>query len=108
MKQTINFYQFRQAFKDMGREKQFSYEALEAIFEYMEDYERDSGEEIELDVIAICCEWTEASPKDIIEDYGIETDLEDEEELKEEIFYWLEDRTQAVALDNGNIVYVNF
>lgn len=59
MKKTINEDQFVQAFKDYGRENQFSYEALKALFEYIEEYEDSTGEETELDVIALCCEFTE-------------------------------------------------
>ena len=59
MKITINEYQFEQAFKNAGRGNQFSYEALKALFEYLQSYEDDGGEEIELDVIALCCEFTE-------------------------------------------------
>ena len=59
MKITINEYQFEQAFKNAGRGNQFSYEALKALFEYLEEYEDSTGEQIELDVIAICCEFTE-------------------------------------------------
>ena len=59
MKKTINEDQFVQAFKDYGRENQFSREALKALFEYIEGLEEDTGEETELDVIALCCEFTE-------------------------------------------------
>ena len=59
MKITINEYQFEQAFKNAGRGNQFSYEALKALFEYLEEYEDSTGEQIELDVIALCCEFTE-------------------------------------------------
>ena len=59
MKTTINEYQFIQAFTDCGRENQFSREALTALFEYIEGLEEDTGEETELDVIELCCEFTE-------------------------------------------------
>jgi hypothetical protein len=29
------------------------------LFDYLEEYEDSTGEELELDVIAICCEFTE-------------------------------------------------
>lgn len=45
MKQTINIHQFRQAFQDMGRIKQFSYDGLEVLFNYIEACERDEDEE---------------------------------------------------------------
>ena len=59
MKQSINNYQFHRAFERMGRGKQFTYEGLNALFDYLEEYEDGTGETIELDVIALCCEYTE-------------------------------------------------
>ena len=51
MKQTINFHDFVDAFNRMGRSEQFSYRALKALFEYLEDiFDGD----YELDVIALC------------------------------------------------------
>jgi hypothetical protein len=111
MKQTINFNQFVDAFNNAGRQDQFSYEALRAIFGYIEDYEQDSGEEIELDVIAICCDWSEESPKDIAESYDVDlsnADESDDESVKWIVQDYLDGYTQCIALDNGNIVYVNF
>lgn len=110
MKQTVNFNSFVDAFNNAGRQDNFSYEALQAMFEYITDYEQDSGEEIELDVIAICCDWSEESPKDIAESYGIlnEDEYEDESDIQDTVLEYLEYYTNAIALDNGNIVYVNF
>ena len=59
MKQTISIYDFRRAFERMDRKDQFSYEGLEALFNWYEEYEEDTGEEVELDVIALCCDFTE-------------------------------------------------
>jgi len=58
MKQSINIYDFERAFKKSEREN-FSYEGLLSLFEYLEKYEDSTGEEIELDVIALCCEYME-------------------------------------------------
>ena len=41
------------------RPDHFSYDGLIALWEYFEEYEEDTGEEIDLDVIAICCEYYE-------------------------------------------------
>ena len=41
------------------RPTQFSYEGLHALFHWFEEYEDGTGDEIELDVIGICCEWSE-------------------------------------------------
>ena len=59
MKKTISNHDFRQAFTDYGRGSQFSADALDALFDYFQDWEDSTGEELELDVIAICCDWGE-------------------------------------------------
>lgn len=58
MKQTINFSQFCDEFQSI-RPDNFSYDGLRALFDYLEAYGEDTGEEVELDVIAICCDFTE-------------------------------------------------
>ena len=58
MKQTIDCFQFRNQFMEC-RPDNFSYDGLLALWEYFEEYEDSTGEEIELDVIAICCEYSE-------------------------------------------------
>jgi hypothetical protein len=59
MKQTINIYDFEQAFKQHGRIDNFTYQGLKALFSYLEELEEDIGHEFELDVVAICCDYTE-------------------------------------------------
>ena len=61
---TISFDGFRDAFSNMGRGDQFSYEAQEALYCYMISLAEDSGEPIELDVIALCCAFTEYTSLD--------------------------------------------
>ena len=43
MKQTINFYNFSDAFRKAGRADQFTYEGQRAIFDYLEEYEDSTG-----------------------------------------------------------------
>ena len=59
MKQTINVYDFERAFQLADRRNNFSYAGLHALFDYLEDHEDSYGEEIELDVIALCCDFSE-------------------------------------------------
>ena len=60
MKETVTVYRFRDAFKQSDTYKNnFSYEGLNALFEYIEQLEDDIGEEIELDVVGVCCDYTE-------------------------------------------------
>ena len=71
MKQSVNMYDFERAFKNFERMNNFSYDGLKALFEYLEDYEEDTGEEIELDVIALCCDYAEYdSLNEYNSDYG--------------------------------------
>jgi len=71
MKQQITESQFRDAFKHAGRKNDFSYEGLTALWDYFQDIEEQTNEEIELDVIAICCDYKEYdSLKDFQDDYG--------------------------------------
>ena len=70
MKQSINMYDFERAFKNFERDN-FSYDGLKALFEYLEEYEDSTGEEVELDVIALCCEYAEYdSLSEYNDDYG--------------------------------------
>ena len=70
MKQSVNMYDFERAFKNFERDN-FSYDGLKALFEYLEEYEDSTGEEVELDVIALCCEYMEYdSLKEYNDDYG--------------------------------------
>jgi hypothetical protein len=98
MKQTVNFYDFEDAFQRAGRADQFSYEAKRMIFDYLEEVESASGEELELDVIAICCDFVEAAEDEVVDDYGCE-DAES---------YLEENTTLLGQTDDGNFVYVQF
>ena len=70
MKQSVNIYDFEREFKRFERNN-FSWDGLKALFEYLEEYEEGTGEEIELDVIALCCEYAEYdSLKEYNDDYG--------------------------------------
>ena len=77
MKQTINVYDFRDAFVRMDRKDQFSYEGLGALYEYLEECDPD----MELDVIAICCDFTQCSLDEFLDSYDV-ADHEDQEQLK--------------------------
>lgn len=59
MKQTVNVHDFRKAFFDYERGDNFSYEGMAALFDYLEQLEEDTGEEMEIDVISLCCDFTE-------------------------------------------------
>ena len=73
MKKTINQDDFERAFREMEREDQFSCEGKRALFEHLGEYEDETGEDVELDVIALCCEFTEYKDlKEFQDNYGKE------------------------------------
>ena len=77
MIKRISFIDFYYEFKDYDRLDNFSYEALQELYNYYDEIEKDIGEPIELDVIAICCEWTEYDVIDFLKErYTEPSDLE--------------------------------
>ena len=60
MKDTINKDQFRNWFRSSEQYRRtFSYEGLSALFDYLEEMEESTGEELEFDPVALCCEFEE-------------------------------------------------
>lgn len=87
MKKTVYLSDFVREFEEVGRGDQFSCAALETLFAYLEEIEEDCGEEFELDVIALCCDWGEYTKEELFENYGhlagSEEGMSDEEYLEE-------------------------
>ena len=94
MKTQIDLYDFKKAFKEK-RSDNFSNAALEALYAYLCDYENNTGDEIELDVIALCCDYTEYSS---IEEFN--NDYSTEHESIEDI----EQFTTVIDFENGFII----
>lgn len=76
---VVTLDSFRDAFYRAGRKEQFSYEGQEALFNHLQKLENDMGEEIELDVIAICCDYVEST----IDDALAGTEMRSIEKLRE-------------------------
>jgi len=82
----------------MGRENSFSYEGKKALFDYLEQLEEDCDMEIELDVIALDCEYVEYA--DFAELQGDYDNIDSIEKLR--------DYTQVIELDNGGLIIAQF
>ena len=92
-----NASQFRDQFYKMGRSEQFSYKALELLYDFLEE----AAPEAELDVIAICCDFSEDTEKAIAASYGLHED--------EDVVAYLEEHTMVVGVTStGNVVYQQF
>lgn len=109
MKQTIHFNDFRDAFRTFDRLDNFSREGLQVLWDYLEQYEGDTGEELELDVIALCCDFGEDSTENIASNYSIDLgDCEDDEEKENAVREYLEDNGALVGEVAGGFVYRAF
>ena len=94
MIQTVDFNMFRDSFTG-DRKNQFSYEALQLLFNYIEKI--DSHIFLwELDPNAVCCEFAEMTLAEFNDSYGYAS--EDDAE-----FPTLESAEQHIQ-DNGNFV----
>ena len=105
MKQTVYLSDFRDAFHKMERSNQFSYQGLEWLFDHCQELERDLGEDYELDVIALCCDFTESTYEDINRDYNL--DLNDDN-LHKLVKLYLEENTLIVNYDDATVLFQQF
>ena len=105
MKQTINEHAFVSAFADMGRQDQFSVAARRALFQWFEELEQDTGEETELDVIAICCDFSEhKTALAAATEYGFKADPEDPQMAEEAALDYLRDRTTVLEAGESFVI----
>jgi len=74
MKTTITYNEFINAFESSDTYRNnFSRDGLIALFDYLEDLEHSTGEEMEFDMVGIACDFTEyASIAEFRENYGTE------------------------------------
>ena len=108
MKTYISQYDFRRAFQEC-RPDNFSYEGLKILFEYLEEYEMDIGEELELDVIGLCCDFSESTFEDIAALYNVEIDInENEDEQKQQVIDFLQSEGAYVGETLNSIIYRDF
>jgi hypothetical protein len=93
--------ELKQEFMDYNRDY-YSLEAYEAILDYFDNID----ENVELDVIGLCCDFNEDTLDEIIGNYNIE--IEDEENKEEEVMDYLQKHTWAVRTTDNKILYTVF
>lgn len=82
MKMKVNFEDFKNKFTSRDRIINFSNNGLVLLYDFLKDYEEETGEELELDVVGLCCEFTEYTVNELIDEY-YEYVGDDEEETEE-------------------------
>jgi hypothetical protein len=69
----------------------------------------DTGENIEMDVVAICCDYAEDSPDEIAKNYNVDVEGLDWSDRADKVRDFLEEAGEYVGTtDHGLIVYRQF
>ena len=120
-----SFNEFAESFRSMGRGDQFQ------NLEWLYDHLGDTDVNIELDVVALCCEYVEETYDAIVDEHGIDINLPyepdysdldyggeviegtlDEEAFaearREAILDYLRDNTSVCGYDDETVLYAQF
>ena len=105
MYQEITQSDFTAEFHRANRGSQFSHAALLALYDYLEEINPDT----ELDVVSICCDFSEYSNAvEAAENYGFKLDADATEEQNEATaMEFLRQKTSVIEFVGG-IVIANF
>ena len=99
----VSFNDFLEEFKEYGREEQFTYEGKKALFNYLNELGEDIGKPIELDIIAICCDFTEyESLEEFNDDYSYT--ISNDTDSIDDISYY----TIVIKIDDESFIIQDF
>lgn len=118
MIKTIGFWEFSESFSGSYKGN-FSFGGKRALFDYLEEYENETGKSVEFDPIALCCDYAEYdSAEDAMREYqpaDMPTEGEDGDDLLEvqaknekAAHEWLEERTQVIDVEGGKVIIARF
>lgn len=95
----VTFNDFINAFRSHNAEAVFSYAGLQALFDYASEWQDGNGGPWVLDVIELCCDFTEYKTAiEVAKDYG-HNDFSESEALD-----FLRDNTIVLEFNGGVIV----
>ena len=105
MKTTLSTHEIADALK-VDQYAKWTRSGAYAMASYLEELEQETGEEMELDVVAIRCDFSEfPSAVEAAGEYGWsadETEFDDANEAA--ALSWLQDRTSVIEFDGGIII----
>jgi hypothetical protein len=107
MKTTVYFSEFCDYFGKI-RPDNFSYQGLRILFDYLEEIDNSCGEESELDVIGLCCDFAESDWQTIASDYDSSIEMDknkNEDEQKAQVLDFLADQGALIGETSDSIVY---
>jgi hypothetical protein len=89
----------------------WSHAGARALIEHLEQLEEDTGTEMELDAVAIRCDYSEhESALQAANEYGFEPNPnlgdgeQDDDDKEADALAWLQDNTQVIEFDGGVII----
>ena len=95
-----NSYQLEELFAQCGRREHFSYYGYQALYNYFEELSDEIGQDYQVDVIALCCDFTEyADWEEVYGEYAYSFNKEEKtwnelsEDEQEEFKEWVHDNT---------------
>ena len=118
---TTSRNEFIDTFINMGRADtgdgnggNFTIDGLDALFDYLEDFEESMGESIQFDPIGLCCQFSEyASAAEAVQEINPDVhrdvvDNNDSETAEDNLLDWLHDQTIVIAFNGGIIIDSEF
>lgn len=106
MKKTVSVYDFIDAFERADRTPgNFSHQGLHVLYDYLIELEEGTGEEMELDVVAICCSYAESTAEEIAQNYDIPIDGLDEDDAFDQVVEFLEQEGSFCGITEEGILY---
>ena len=107
-------YELQTEFNRYDRSDNFTPAGIRVLFDYLEEISEGSGEDIKLDIVGLCCEYSEDTFEDIAANYRIDlTDrygetIGDEEEIKRIVLEYLNNNTAVCGVTDTTAVYAVF
>ena len=99
MKHTLTHYEIANALLQ-DENASWTYRGAHALADALEEYEESTGEELELDIVAIRCEWYEDTAEELISNYG------NGDDTLESVIAFIEDNTTLIIVDNDPPTYL--
>ena len=101
---------------DMNRGKNFGYSGWQAIGDYLENRSDEIGEDVEIDIIAICCDYSMAESADEAWEQVVKfgsIDDEEWEEMEEDemlavVSDYLQENTALIICEDDLIIWKAF
>ena len=94
--------EFITLFDEFDRSENFTRCARYELFQYLDDLSEDMDEDINIDIIGLCCEWSEYTVDELLENFDHMLDDEEREKMDvEALVERLQDATIVITVSHG-------